>query len=157
MSTANLGSSNIKRPYIGVGTLVWKGDFLLLGKRLNSHGEGEWQFPGGHLELGETVTDCAVREVLEETGIEIIGMVPAGYTNEMMSVNDRQYLTLYVSAAYVSGELKVLEPEKCECWQWFKYDELPTPLFQPIINLLRQVPSLNVLQVGPGTPAGAHK
>lgn len=129
----------------------------MLGKRLNAHGEGEWQFPGGHLELGETVTECAVREVREETGIEVSGTIHAGFTNELFSANGRQYLVLYASAAYASGELKVMEPDKCECWEWFRYDELPSPLFGPIIILLKQVPILNVLQVGQDIPANAHK
>jgi 8-oxo-dGTP diphosphatase len=149
--------SNINRPYVGVGVLVWKGDTLLLGKRINSHAEAAWQFPGGHLEVGETVTKCAVREVREETGIEIAGMKHAGFTDELFSTADRQYVTIFVSAAYVSGEARVLEPEKCQCWQWFHCDELPAPLFKPITDLLKRTPVLNVLRVDLGTLKGAHK
>ncbi len=145
------------RPYVGVGVLVWKADCLLLGKRINPDGEGIWQFPGGHLEAGETVTQCAVREVCEETGIEISDMIQAGFTDELFSTAGRQYVTLYVSAAYVSGEPRVLEPEKCHCWQWFHYDELPAPLFRPITNLLKQVPALNSLRVKRNTPKDAYK
>lgn len=129
----------------------------MLGKRIDPDGEGIWQFPGGHLEAGETVTQCAAREVREETGIEVADMVHAAFTNELFSTTDRQYVTLFVSAAYVSGEPRVLEPEKCQCWQWFHYDELPTPLFRPITNLLKQIPALNSLQLEPGTPKDAHK
>lgn len=156
MSAGTLSTSNI-RPFIGVGVLVWRGDTLLLGQRVNSNGKAEWQFPGGHLELGETVTGCAVREVREETGIEIAGMKHAGFTDEIYLTAERHYVTLYVSADYVSGEARVLEPEKCQCWQWFKYDELPVPLFQPITNLLKQIPALNVLKVGRDIPKGGHR
>ena len=60
-----------KKPKIGVGVIVIKENKVLLGKRKGSHGEGEYAFPGGHLEYMETIEDCARRETLEETGIKI--------------------------------------------------------------------------------------
>ena len=42
---------------------------LLLVKHVNS---GHWSFPKGHVELGETEVETAQREILEETGIEVI-------------------------------------------------------------------------------------
>lgn len=157
MSSSSSSSSDNNRPYIGVGVLVWKGDFLLLGKRLDLHGGSVWQFPGGHLEIGESVMQCAVREVREETGIEVAGVKHAGYTDELFSTAERHYVTLFVSANYISGEARVLEPEKCQCWRWFHYNELPAPLFEPITNLLKQAPVLNVLQMGLDTPKDVHK
>jgi len=59
------------RPKVGVGILVLKDKKVLLGKRKGSHGEGEYAFPGGHLEYMESFEDCAKREVTEECGIEI--------------------------------------------------------------------------------------
>eukprot|EP00884_Botryococcus_braunii_P013233 jgi/Botrbrau1/21910/Bobra.0249s0037.2 len=44
---------------------------ILMVKRNKSPGLGEWCFPGGGLELGETNVDCAVRECLEETGVQL--------------------------------------------------------------------------------------
>ena len=40
-------------------------------------------------------------------------------------------------------EPKIMEPDKCEQWAWFSPDSLPSPLFVPIQNLLKQKPSLN--------------
>jgi 8-oxo-dGTP diphosphatase len=49
-----------------------------------------------------------------------------------------------------------MEPEKCEYWKWFPYNELPSPLFLPITNLLEQVPHLGVLRDAPDIHAVAH-
>lgn len=47
------------RPSIGVGVIVRNNDRVLIGRRKNSHGVDTWGFPGGHLEFGESVFDCA--------------------------------------------------------------------------------------------------
>jgi 8-oxo-dGTP diphosphatase len=159
-------SNNIARPLIGVGVLVWKEKRLLLGKRINSGQEYCWQFPGGHLEPGESVTDCANREVMEETGLQVTQFRHLGFTNSTFSVGQQQYITLLVSCVYQSGEAQTLEPDKCELWQWFDYQHLPTPLFQPITLFLSQ--QLNGQQddlyalhrashVIAGTPSVVHK
>jgi len=127
-----------KNPQIGVGAIVIKNNKILLGKRKKSHGVGGWQFPGGHLEFGETIEDCAKREVLEETGLSITNIRLGPYTNDIFSLEEKHYVTLYVIANYQSGELTICEPEKCEQWDWFEWNNLPQPLFLPIENLLKQ-------------------
>lgn len=59
------------RPMVGVGVVVWRGDRVLLIQRGKPPREGAWSLPGGKQELGETVRETAVREVREETGVEI--------------------------------------------------------------------------------------
>ena len=146
-----------RRPHIGVGAMVWNGDRLLLGKRISAHSENSWQFPGGHLEFGETVEACARREVEEEAGIKICNIIPSGFTNAVFIDADKHYVTLFVSSEYDSGELTVMEPDKCEQWRWFQWDSLPEPLFLPIRNFLKQYPDLYVLRSGLGIQAGAHR
>jgi len=146
-----------RRPHIGVGVMVWNGDRLLLGKRISAHSENSWQFPGGHLEFGETVEACARREVEEEAGIKICNIIPSGFTNAVFIDADKHYVTLFVSSEYDSGELTVMEPDKCEQWRWFQWDSLPEPLFLPIRNFLKQYPDLYVLRSGLGIQAGAHR
>jgi 8-oxo-dGTP diphosphatase len=146
-----------QRPHIGVGVLVWKDDRLLLGKRISAHRESSWQFPGGHLEFGETVEDCARREVAEEAGITICNITPRGFTNDVFIDAEKHYVTLFVSSEHLAGEPAVMEPDKCEQWQWFKWNELPQPLFLPIRNFLKQCPRLYDLRSEPGTQAGVHR
>jgi 8-oxo-dGTP diphosphatase len=58
-------------PRIGVGVIVLDGPRVLLIKRGKPPRLGQWSIPGGHLELGEGVLDCGVREVREETGLHV--------------------------------------------------------------------------------------
>ena len=58
-------------PRVGIGVMVFRDGKVLIGKRKSKLGEGEWSFPGGHLESGESFVECAVRETREESGIEI--------------------------------------------------------------------------------------
>ena len=139
--------SDIKvfRPVIGVGVLVWRDRQLLLGKRISKDQTSCWQFPGGHLENGESVIECASREVCEETGLKIKALRHIGFTNKTFTMNQQQYITLLVSADYESGVVQMLEPDKCELWQWFDYQQLPTPLFKPIEIFMSQHNDLYLL------------
>lgn len=134
-----------ERPYLGVGVLVWRGEQLLLGRRITEDGEPCWQFPGGHKESGESVIACASREVREETGLTITALNQVAITDRAFSVGYKHYITLFVSSDYESGEAVVMEPDKCDCWRWFDYRELPRPLFEPIEILLSQCDDLYTL------------
>lgn len=59
------------RPWVGVGVVVWRGDDVLLVQRGKAPRAGTWSIPGGMQELGETACDAGIREVLEETGVDI--------------------------------------------------------------------------------------
>jgi len=146
-----------RRPHIGVGVMVWKGDCLLLGKRISAHSENSWQFPGGHLEFGETVESCARREVEEEAGVLIRNIMPCGFTNDVFIDAEKHYVTLFVCSEYGSGEPAVMEPDKCEQWRWFQWNSLPEPLFTPIRNFLKSHPDLYELRYGRDIQAGAHR
>ena len=60
-----------KQPVLGVGALIVCDGKLLLEKRKNEPGKGKWSIPGGLVELGESVEQTVIREVREETGLEV--------------------------------------------------------------------------------------
>lgn len=132
------------RPKIGVGVIIIKENKILLGKRKNAHGDGTWSFPGGHLEFNEEIEACAIREVKEETNISIKNLRKLTFTNDMFEKEGKHYVTLFIIAEFDSGEVKNMEPDKCELWDWFEQDKFPQPLFTPIQNLLKQ--KFNLLQ-----------
>ncbi|HBR80241.1 TPA: DNA mismatch repair protein MutT [Candidatus Uhrbacteria bacterium] len=127
----------MKRPKVGVGVCIIKNGKVLMSKRKNAHGEGCWSFPGGHLEFGESIAGCAVRETGEETGVTIKNIRDWVYTNDIFEAEDKHYITIYVIADHESGEPQILEPEKCEGWEWFEWENLPSPLFLPLRNVLK--------------------
>ena len=57
------------RPIVAVLAVVLRGERALIVQRAQQPNAGRWGFPGGVLELGETVANGAMRELLEETGI----------------------------------------------------------------------------------------
>lgn len=118
------------RPLIGVGVAVIRDGKVLLGKRKGAHGVGDWSFPGGHLELHESVEDCARRELEEETGLKPLSMTLDTWTEDVME-NNKHYITLFVFVTEFEGNVQLLEPHKCEGWEWFEWDKLPSPLFAP--------------------------
>lgn len=132
----NLAKTTPARPRVGVSVAIIKNGQVLLGQRRGSHGENTWSYPGGHLECGESWEDCARREVMEEVGL-VIGNLRLGIvTNDIFEHDGLHYVTIGLIADYVSGVEQLLEPDKCLMWSWFDWDQLPRPLFLPILNQL---------------------
>jgi len=59
------------QPIVGVGAIIIREGEILLEKRKNDPGKGKWSVPGGLVELGESVGQTVMREVKEETGLEV--------------------------------------------------------------------------------------
>jgi len=65
-----------ERPIVGVLAVVLRDNRALVVRRANPPMAGRWGFPGGVLELGETVAQGAMRELFEETGVIAEAAVP---------------------------------------------------------------------------------
>jgi len=59
------------RPIAGVAAIIFQGHAVLLTKRENPPGKGNWALPGGAVELGESVKGAVVRELQEECGLRV--------------------------------------------------------------------------------------
>ena len=60
-----------ERPVVGIGGVVIQDGRALLIRRGSEPLLGQWSIPGGTLELGESLQDGVVRELMEETGLEV--------------------------------------------------------------------------------------
>jgi len=116
---------------VGIGVLVFKNGKVLLSKRKGSHGAGEYAFPGGHLEFGESIIECARRECREEAGIEIKNVRFVRLAN-LKRYPGKHYVDIGLVAEWKSGEPRLLEPHKFASWNWYNPQNLPKPLFGTI-------------------------
>ena len=119
-----------ERPKVGVGVMIWKDGKVLLGKRIQTRGQNEYWFPGGHLEQNESFEECAIRETKEETGITISKPRFLVLINE--KAHGKHYVNVGMIAEWQSGDARVCEPETFENWEWYSPDNLPDPLFEII-------------------------
>ena len=121
-----------KEPQVGVCLCIVRDGKVLLHKRKGGHSEGHWAFPGGHLEFGESFEKGALRELKEEAGRAIKTTPPEFWTvaNTIFKKQDKHYVLIVMKADWVSGEAKVMEEDKCYCWEWFAWDDLPKPLLK---------------------------
>ncbi|WP_343611706.1 NUDIX hydrolase [Novosphingobium sp.] len=62
--------SSVRRPVPATIAAVIRDGSVLLVRRANPPDVGLWGFPGGKIDFGETIAQAAVRELLEETGIQ---------------------------------------------------------------------------------------
>ncbi|HZP63603.1 MAG TPA: NUDIX hydrolase [Terriglobales bacterium] len=80
-------------PLVGVGAIVIEGDRVLLVKRGHPPLLGAWSIPGGVLEVGETLREAAVREAMEETGLQVEPSTLLGVYDRVL--RDHRQRTLY--------------------------------------------------------------
>jgi 8-oxo-dGTP diphosphatase len=131
------------RPMVGVSVLVVderdsvSPPYVLLGKRHGSHGDGEYGTPGGHMENGERPEETALREFREECGDSpVLGRPRVLCFTNMTGYLPKHYLDIGVVVPFRGGMPKNMEPDKCEGWEWHRIDQLPTPRFGPVDNLV---------------------
>lgn len=117
------------QPLVSVGVMIFKDGKILLGKRKGSHGAGEYAFPGGHLDYMESFENCAKRETFEETGMQIEN-IRLVYLANIVVYDPKHYVNAMLAVDWVSGDPVVCEPEKCEGWEWFDLENLPSPIFR---------------------------
>lgn len=121
---------------VGVAVFVWKDDKFLIGKRIGKHGKDTWSVPGGHLEFSETIEECAKREVMEESGLEIKNVRLLTITNDIFST-EKHYISIWMEADWASGEATIMEPDVWVEHKWQTFQALPSPLFEPCWQNLR--------------------
>ena len=105
-------------PKVVAGTIPEQDGRVLLTRRSINPGHGLWTFPGGFVDFGESVTDAAVRETFEETGlkVELTGL------HNVYSYPAAPVIVVY-RASVVGGTLTTCDEN--DCLEWVAADDIP--------------------------------
>jgi len=98
------------------------GNILVQDKRNHPDWHG-WNFPGGHVEPGESVTMSVIREMQEETGLTITSPKLCGIKEFHKSKDGKRYIVFLYTAAQFSGELKASREGEIF---WYPIADLPS-------------------------------
>ena len=133
-------------PRVGVGVVFLRDNRVFLAKRHGSHGEATWASAGGHLELGESLEECARREALEELGL-VVGDLRFLCVSNIIAY-DRHYLDIEFLGDIGDEEPVLTEVDAFTEFGWFPLDNLPQPLFLPMQYALDSVRTEQVYYPG---------
>jgi ADP-ribose pyrophosphatase YjhB (NUDIX family) len=112
-----------------VGALIRNGDGqVLLARRGRPPEVGCWGILGGKVEFGELLTTTAVREVQEESGLDVRIVRLLCVTDHIVPAEGAHWVSPAYLCAVVGGVLENREPEAIPEIGWFELDALPGPL-----------------------------
>jgi ADP-ribose pyrophosphatase YjhB (NUDIX family) len=122
-----------------------KDNKILLLRRLNtSYEDGNYSLVAGHVEAGETFTDCVIREAREEVGIILVAkdlhVFHIMHRNSILADKTRneERVDVFFIADKWKGDIRNNEPDKCNDLSWFDINNLPSntiPYIRQVINL----------------------
>ena len=101
--------------------------YVLLIQRGNEPYKGYWAFPGGFLNMDETVAHCAERELEEETGIVLTGMQLVGIYSDV----ERDPRGRVITAAYTAMTTmpEATAADDADAAKWWPLNDLPPLAF----------------------------
>jgi mutator protein MutT len=130
--------------YIGVssGAMILndKGELFLSRRGKQTRNErGCWETPGGGVKFGETLGQCAKREMMEEYGVEIELSEQFPAFDHLIPDENQHWVATTFMAKLKPGQVpNIMEPDKCDGIGWFALDKLPSPLSLITQSDLRQ-------------------
>ena len=131
-----------EQPSIGVGVIVINENRILVVQRGKDPGAGTWAFPGGRLELGETLAEAAAREAHEETGLtvepgEVIAVRDLIDSDEAGRIRFH-YVLIDLLAQPVGGTLRPGDDSLAV--RWIGIEEMADlPMAPHIVEVVRQL------------------
>lgn len=115
------------RPYLAVSAAIFDGERVLIVRRAHPPARGLYTLPGGVVEVGETLEQAVIREIREETGLDIEPLGLAGYRQVISHDSggriERHFVILPFAARRIGGEV-ALNEELTEA-HWLSPSQLP--------------------------------
>jgi 8-oxo-dGTP diphosphatase len=112
----NCGFVQFRNPVPGAVVLIEKDGQVLLGRRSGSYGAGKWGLPMGFIEFDEDFLTAAIREVKEETGLDVEIRSILSVVSNFLSPR-LHTLAIIMLACVVGGELHAADD--LEAVEWF--------------------------------------
>ena len=100
---------------------------VLLIERANDPFKGCWAFPGGFMDMEENAEDCAKRELMEETGMEVRSLEYIGTFSEVN--RDPRGRTITIAYYAVVEKSDVIGADDASRAKWFPIDSIPSLAF----------------------------
>jgi 8-oxo-dGTP diphosphatase len=126
MSDAANARTYPTRPYLAVSAAIFRDGRVLIVRRARPPAHGLYTLPGGGVELGESLEQAVVREVREETTLEVEPVALAGYRQAIARDDagriERHFVILPFAARWIAGEV-LLNEELAEAY-WLNPDQL---------------------------------
>lgn len=134
-------SPDLQRPRLGCGAVIQRADgAILLVQRGRPPEQGHWGLPGGKVDWMEKVEDAVVREVLEETGLQVrVERLLCVVDHFEPALAQHWVAPVYLARVPATAQVMLLEPEAILALGWFELDALPAPLTVSAIQGVAQL------------------
>lgn len=101
-------------------------DILLCLRQGTGYRDGWFCLPSGHLDEGETVIECALRETREEVGVRLdpVTLRPATVLHHL-NPEGKPRIGFFFATSHWTGDIINAEPHKCAAVEWFPAHRLP--------------------------------
>lgn len=127
-------NQNIPTSYL----ILLKDNKILLLRRFNTgYEDGNYSMVAGHVDQGETFTQCVIREAKEEAGVTLkpadLRVIHLMHRNSGAIENNERVDVFFIAEKW-EGEITNNEPNKCDDLSWFDLDNIP----KNVIPYIRQ-------------------
>jgi 8-oxo-dGTP diphosphatase len=139
-----------ERPIVGVGAVIVDDGKVVLIRRKYEPLQGQWSLPGGGVEIGETLEGAVAREMVEETGLDVMVGPVIEVFDRIMRDDEERVRYHYVLIDYlcwpIAGELRagsdvdaaiLVEPADLPA---YKLTEKATAVIERALQLAREAP-----------------
>ncbi len=103
--------------------------FLLLIQRLNEPFKDNWALPGGFLDPGEDLEDCAIRELREETNVKLTKALQVGAYGHPERDPRGRVISIAFTAVINKGDHTAKAADDAKALRWFNLSALPDLAF----------------------------
>lgn len=118
-------NKNVPASYL---VLIRDNKILMLRRFNTGYEDGKYSLVAGHVDSGETFTQCMIREAKEEVGIMLkpknLKIAHLMHRNSGTDINNER-VDLFFTSENWDGKIENKEPNKCDDLSWFDLDNIP--------------------------------